>query len=64
MGLNPEDSVVDANLKIFNTRNIYVCGGGVFPSSGSINPTLTIVALALRLSRHLLNLVNPIEQPR
>lgn len=64
MGLNPEDSVVDANLKIFSTRNIYVCGGGVFPSSGSINPTLTIVALALRLSCHLQELINPVSQHR
>lgn len=45
--------VVDTDLRVFELRNLFVCGGSVFPTSGYANPTLTIVALALRLSAHL-----------
>jgi choline dehydrogenase-like flavoprotein len=33
--------------------NLYIAGSAVFPTSGSANPTLTIVALAIRLAEHL-----------
>lgn len=45
--------VVDSNLKVFGTDNVYVAGSAVFPSFGYSNPTMTIVALAHRLARHL-----------
>ena len=53
MGIGPNDSVVDKNLKIHNVNNFYVLGPSVFPSSGHANPTLTICQLAFRLSKHL-----------
>ena len=53
MGIGPNDSVVDKNLKIHNVNNFYVLGSSVFPSSGHANPTLTICQLAFRLSKHL-----------
>jgi choline dehydrogenase-like flavoprotein len=45
--------VADRNLKVHGIENLYVCDGSVMPTSGAAHPTLTIVALALRLSDHL-----------
>lgn len=53
MGENPKDSVVDKNLKIHGSKNLFVIGSSVFPSGGHANPTLTIVQLSLRLNEHL-----------
>lgn len=47
------DGVVDANLKVHGTQNLWVVGGSVFSTGGHANPTLTIVALAKRLAAHL-----------
>jgi choline dehydrogenase-like flavoprotein len=53
MGSDPRKSVVDADCRIHGLRNLYVAGSAVFPTSSQANPTLTIVALALRLATHL-----------
>lgn len=53
MHADPAQGVVDANCRVHGTRNLYVVGSSVFPSTGYANPTLTIVALALRLADHL-----------
>ena len=55
MGTSPVDSVVDKNLKSHDHRNLYIVGGSAFPTAGSTNPTLTIVALALRCGQYLRN---------
>jgi choline dehydrogenase-like flavoprotein len=55
---DPRQGVVDANSKIHGIANLYVAGSSVFPSYGCDDPTLTIVALALRLSAHLRGLSN------
>jgi choline dehydrogenase-like flavoprotein len=47
------DGVVDANLRFLNYENLYACDLSVFPSSPAANPSLTLVALALRLAEHL-----------
>ena len=49
----PERGVVDANCKLHGIDNTYVASGSVFSTSGHANPTITIVALALRLAEHL-----------
>jgi choline dehydrogenase-like flavoprotein len=51
--------VVDKNCRIHGIDNLYVAGGSVFPTAGPTNPTYTIVALAIRLSDHLLEQVTP-----
>lgn len=53
MGRSPATSVVDANLRVHETPNLYVCGSEVFVTGGAMQPSLTIVALALRLADHL-----------
>jgi len=53
MGNDPKTSVVDKNCKVHNISNLFVAGSSVFTTSGVANPTLTIVALALRLANHL-----------
>ncbi len=53
MSALPEDGIVDPNLKVHTVENLYIAGSGVYPTTGHANPTLTIVALALRLADHL-----------
>ncbi len=48
MGTNRKDSVVDLDLKVHRMPNLRVASASVFPSSGSANPTLTIMQLAMR----------------
>lgn len=47
------DGVVDANSKVYGMQNMYVAGSSVFPTGGYANPTLTIVAMAIRLGDYL-----------
>jgi choline dehydrogenase-like flavoprotein len=53
MHVAPEQGVVDENGRVHGTANLFVTGSSVFPSGGYANPTLTIVALAVRLGDHL-----------
>jgi choline dehydrogenase-like flavoprotein len=53
MSASPGDGVVDPNLRLHGTKNAYVLSGAVFPTSGYSNPTHTLLALAVRLARHL-----------
>jgi len=53
MHTDPSLGVVDADCRVHGVRNLYVAGSSVFPTYGCSNPTLTVVALALRLADHL-----------
>ncbi|MDB5413664.1 MAG: fdhL 2 [Rubritepida sp.] len=50
MGHSPRSSVVDAQGRVHGMQNLSLAGSAVFPTSGQANPTLTLVALALRLA--------------
>ena len=52
---SPRMGVTDANCRVHGLQNLYVAGSSLFPCAGHQNPTLTIVALALRLADHLNN---------
>jgi choline dehydrogenase-like flavoprotein len=53
MADDPREGVVDADCRVHGVSNLYVAGSSVFPTAGNANPTLTIVALALRLADRL-----------
>lgn len=53
MGANPSSSVVDLNCKVHGVNNLFIASASVFTTNSHANPTLTIVALALRLAKHL-----------
>jgi len=58
MSRDPGSGVVDADARVHDLENLFVAGSSVFPTGGFANPTLTIVALSLRLARHLDELLN------
>jgi choline dehydrogenase-like flavoprotein len=58
MHADPNKGVVDANCKVHGLGNLFVAGSSVFPTVGNDTPTITIVALAHRLSDHLLKFLS------
>nr|WP_298682219.1 GMC family oxidoreductase [uncultured Dongia sp.] len=53
MAADPQAGVVDADCRVHGIDNLYVAGSSIFPTGGPVNPTFTIVALAMRLADHL-----------
>nr|WP_263420082.1 GMC family oxidoreductase [Tolypothrix sp. PCC 7601] len=53
-GEDPKTSVLDINCRTHDIDNLYVVDGSFFPSSAAVNPSLTIIANALRVGEHLL----------
>lgn len=54
---DPKQGVVDANCKVHGISNLFIAGSSVFPTAGYSNPTLTIIALSLRLADHIKTLI-------
>jgi choline dehydrogenase-like flavoprotein len=63
MGTNPNTSVVDPDCQVHGLTGLFVAGSSVFPAAGYANPTLTIVALAIRLGDHLKGLLCSLPRP-
>jgi choline dehydrogenase-like flavoprotein len=53
MSQDPRLGVVDKDCRVHEVGNLYIAGSSVFPTAGMANPTLTIVALAVRLADHI-----------
>lgn len=53
MHVDPEQGVVDPDCRMHEVSNLYIAGSSVFPAAGHANPTLTLVALAVRLADHI-----------
>ena len=56
-GRDPKTSALDTNCRAHEVDNLYVVDASFFPSSGAVNPALTIMANALRVGDHLLERV-------
>ncbi|AEG92169.1 FAD-dependent oxidoreductase [Ramlibacter tataouinensis] len=63
MGPDPRTSVVDRDCKLHAVSGLYVAGSAAFPTSSQANPTLTIIALSLRLADHLAQRLKPATAP-
>lgn len=55
MGTDPHTSVVDQNCQVHGIHNLYCAGSSCFSTAGAVNPTLSLIALSLRLSDFLKN---------
>jgi choline dehydrogenase-like flavoprotein len=58
MSTDPRQGVVDAQCNVHGVDNLFIAGSAVFPTSGHANPTLTLVALAIRLAERLRGMRN------
>ena len=56
-GEDPNTSVLNLNCRTHDIQNLYVVDGSFFPSSAAVNPSLTIIANALRVGEHLLEIM-------
>ncbi len=59
MAATPRAGVVDPHCAVFDLPNLYIASSAVFPTSSHANPTLTIVALAIRLAERLRAVLDP-----
>jgi choline dehydrogenase-like flavoprotein len=50
---DPAEGVVDEHLRVHSVENLFVTGSSVFPTAGVANPTLTVIALTVRLADEL-----------
>ena len=53
MGTDPSTSVLDPHCRMHGTKNLRIVDASFFPSSGAMNPALTIAAQALRVADHM-----------
>lgn len=53
MATSPQTGVVNQDCRVYGTDNLYMAGSSVFPTGGHANPTLTIVALSIRLGQYI-----------
>jgi choline dehydrogenase-like flavoprotein len=63
MSDDPSTGVVDRNCRVHGVDGLYIAGSSIFPTGGHANPTLTILAFALRLAAHIREtLANPVSR--
>ncbi len=63
MSSDPRSGVVDADCRVHGTNNLFVASSSVFPTSGYTPPTLTILALAIRLADELVSILGYNDLP-
>jgi choline dehydrogenase-like flavoprotein len=55
MHADPRRGVVDADCRVHGVANLFIAGGAVFPTVGYANPMVTLLALTVRLARHIID---------
>jgi choline dehydrogenase-like flavoprotein len=63
MSTDPKKGVVDPTFRVYGTENVYVCDASVFPSSITVNPQLTVLALAAYAADEIAGTALPPSQP-
>lgn len=63
MAARPEDGVVDRNLAVHGSRNLFVASSSAFVTASQANPTFMIVAFAVRLADHLAAILPSLPPP-
>jgi hypothetical protein len=53
IAMTSADGVVDTNLRVWSTANLFLCSSSIFPTSGQANPTFLLGVFAVRLAHHL-----------
>ena len=64
MGHDPATSVTDPGGKFHGIDNLYAADGSLFPTSGGMNPSLTIMALGYRVGCSIIKPHNPLSVAR
>jgi choline dehydrogenase-like flavoprotein len=62
-GADPENSVVDPELRVHGVPGLYVSDASVVPTALGVNPQITIMTLATRLAFRLLGKAAPVDEP-
>ena len=52
IGDDPKYSVINSDLKVHHTKNLYIIGSSIFSKSGHANPTFSIVQFSARLGEY------------
>jgi choline dehydrogenase-like flavoprotein len=63
MSADPREGVVDADCRVHGVDNLFIASSSVFPTSSHANPTMLVVALAIRLADHLALLLQDARVP-
>ncbi len=61
MGADPKSSVLNAHCQAHDVKNLFVTDGAAFPSLGSVNPTLTMMANTVRACEHIVQAARRLE---
>jgi choline dehydrogenase-like flavoprotein len=63
MSADPREGVVDADCRVHGVDNLFIASSSVFPTSSHANPTMLVVALAIRLADHVALLLQDARVP-
>ena len=58
MGFDAKTSVVNADCRAWDIPNLWICDGSIFPTTGGVNPSLTITGIAMRTADRIKHLAS------